>query len=136
MPYTNCGAPTSVTASGIITPNGTFTVSWSGATAGVSNAIAGYDVYYRITSNGSAPDTSSDKYSGMKTVSSTSTSGSTTFTVSGATRGHKIVCGVVAKGKNYNSSPSMKTGGLVTINRLPSAPNVSVNKTIVPSTGG
>ena len=45
IPYTACGAPTSVNASGIITPSGTFTVSWSGAVAGHANAINGYRVY-------------------------------------------------------------------------------------------
>ena len=136
MPYTNCGAPTSVSASGIITPNVTFTVSWSGASAGVSNSIKEYDVYYYITSNGIAPTTSS--YTGKKTVASNSTSESTTFTItaSNAYRGYKITCGVITKGANYNSNPSMKTGGSITINSLPSAPAVSVDKTIVPSTNG
>lgn len=134
MPYTNCGAPTSVKASGIIKPNGTFTVSWSGATAGTSNPIKRYEVYYLLSSNGAAP--SASNYTGMALIESTSSSGSTTFTVSGATRGHKIVCGVITKGAQYNSNNPIKTGGSVTINSLPGAPTVSVNKTIVPSTNG
>ena len=134
MPYTNCGAPTSVKASGIIKPNGTFTVSWSGATAGTSNPIKKYEVYYLLSSNGAAP--SASNYTGMTSIESTSSSGSATFTISGATRGHKIVCGVITKGAQYNSNNPIKTGGSVTINSLPGAPTASVNKTIVPSTNG
>lgn len=134
IPYTKCGAPTSIVASGTITPNGTFTVSWSGASAGVSNAIKGYEVYYRISSKGSAPTAST--YTNKKTVSTTSKSGSVTFTVSGATRGHEIVCGVITKGSVEGYNSSMKTGGSVKINNLPAAPTVSVNKTLVPYNQG
>ena len=140
LPYTNCTGPTVITisnssntSSNIIAPNGTFKVSWSGAAAGTSNPINSYDVYYYLTENGSAPTTSA--YSGKVTITTTSTSGSTTFTVSNASRGYKIVCGVVVKGKNYNTSNPIKTGGLAIINTLPSAPAMSVDKTIVPSTG-
>ena len=131
MPYTKCGAPTSVTASGIITPSGTFTVKWSGATAGHANSISGYRVYYLLSSNGRAPSISTTTY---KDVSASATS--TSFTLSGATRGYKIVCGVVAKGSVTGFDSDIKTGGLITINSLPAAPSVSVNKTIVPSAGG
>ena len=141
IPFTNCTGPTSITISNnnnsnsnIITPNGTFKVSWSGAAAGTSNPINSYDVYYYLTKDGSAPTTSA--YSGKATITTTSTSGSTTFTVSNASRGYKIVCGVVTKGKNYNTSNPIKTGGLAIINTLPSAPTMSVDKKIVPSTTG
>lgn len=132
--YSSCGAPTSVTISpSVVTPSGTITISWSGASAGTSNSISGYSVYYRITSNGASPTTST--YTGSKSVASTSTSGSTTFTLSGATRGYKIVCGVVTKGSAGSSYYSgMKTSGSIVVNSLPSAPSVSVN--ILPSTGG
>ena len=129
IPYTKCGAPTLVSASGVITPNGTFTVSWSGASSGHSNNIKGYDIYYLITSSGSAPTTSTK--TGVKTVNSTSTSGSTTITVSGASRGYTVVCGVVTKGSVDGYNSSIKTGGSVKINELPAAPIVSVNKNLV-----
>ena len=126
---TKCGAPTSVTASGIVTPSGTFTVSWSGASNGTNNAISGYRVYYRV---GATPTTSS--YTGYKDVSSTSTSGSTSFTLNSANRGSEIVCGVITHGtagSNYYSG--IKTGGSIIINSLPSAPSVTVNKTFLTS---
>lgn len=132
---TACTAPTSVQASGIVAPGKSFTVSWSGAKAGVANAISGYRVYYYATSNGTAPTTSA--YSGYIDVSSTSTSGQTEITIgSGVTRGYKIVCGVVTKGAAGNSWWSgIKTGGSVVINSLPSAPTVSVSSSIIPSSG-
>ena len=126
---TKCGAPTSVTASGIVTPSGTFTVSWSGASSGTNNAISGYRVYYRV---GATPTTSS--YTGYKDVSSTSTSGSTSFTLNSANRGSEIICGVITHGtagSNYYSG--IKTGGSIIINSLPSAPSVTVNKTFLTS---
>lgn len=131
--YTNCGAPTTVSASGIITPSGSFTVSWSGASAGTANSIAGYRIYYAITSNGAIPSESSSYVD----VSSTATSGSKTITLSNATRGYKVVCGVQTRGSAGSSYYSgLKTGGLVTINSLPAAPSVSMDKTKLPSSGG
>ena len=126
---TSCGAPTSVTASGIVTPNGTITISWSGASGGRYNSISGYRVYYTITSGGTAPTTSTTTY---KDVSSTSTSGSTTITLSNATRGYIVKFGVVTKGGAGSSYwSSIKTGGSVTVNRLPTAPTVTGSSGIV-----
>lgn len=124
VPYSACGAPTSVSASGIITPSGSFTVSWSGASSGTSNAISSYQVYYKVSSNGTAPTTSD--YTGTVNVASTATSGSKTITLSSATRGYKVVCGVVtrgAAGDGYYSG--IKTGGSVTINSLPATPSIT-----------
>lgn len=132
--YSACTAPTSVSASGIIKPRGSFTVSWSGASGGTNNSITGYRVYYNISSNGAAPTTSTTTY---VDVSSTATSGSTTITLStDATRKHKIVCGVVTKGSAGSSFYSgIKTGGSVTINSLPAKPTVSASATVIPSSG-
>lgn len=132
-PYTSCGNPTSVSASGIITPNGTFTVSWSGATAGTANPIYKYRVYYRLSSNKSVP--SMGAYTSYKDVSASTTS--TSFTVSGATRGYYIVCGVLTLPTVDGYGPtSLATGGSVRINSLPAAPSVSVSPAKLPSTGG
>ena len=129
-----CGAPTSITASGIITPSGKFTVSWSGATSGTGNAINGYDIYYKVSSNGAAP-TTSDYTGSIISVGASTTS--TTIQLSSATRGYKVVCGVVTKGEGGSSwYSSIATGGLVIINSLPNAPTVTPSRTIVPSGGG
>ena len=121
--YTACGAPTSVSASGIITPNGTFTVKWSGATAGNANPITGYNIYYRISSEGSAPTTSTSGYTGM--ISVDASLNSKDITVTKATRGFKIVCGVVAVGSQSGYDSNIKTGGLVSINRIPGSPTIA-----------
>lgn len=128
--YTACKAPASVTASGIVTPSGTFTVSWSGARGGTNNAISSYQIYWKVSSDGSAPTTSN--YTGTKNITSTSTSGSTSITLSSATRGYKVVCGVVARGSAGSSYYSgIKTGGSIIVNSLPSAPKVTVDKTFL-----
>lgn len=129
-----CSAPTSVSASGIIKPNGSFTVSWSGAKSGINNTITSYQVYYKV---GSAPTTSS--YSGTTSVSVTSgaTSGSTTFsvTLSDSDRGKVIYVGVVTRGTAGASYYSgIKTGGSVTINSLPTKPTLNKSNQTIAST--
>lgn len=125
--YTNCSAPTSVTTSpAFVTPTGTITVNWSGASGGINNAINGYTVYYTVSSGGTNPTTST--YTSTVNVTSTATSASTTFTVptSYQTRGYKIKVGVVTKGgagSDYYSA--IKTGGSTAINQLPAAPTLS-----------
>lgn len=139
---TACGAPTTVTlernsGSGpIILPNETIKISWSGASSGTSNTITTYQVYYRITSDGSAPTTST--YTGTKNVNVTdgTTSGSTTITLSGATRGYTVVAGVVTRGTAGSSYYSgIKTGGSLKVNSLPGTPSVTPSATTVRSTG-
>lgn len=133
--YTACSAPTTITASGIVTPSGTFTVSWSGASGGTNNAISSYQIYWKVSSDGSAPTTSS--YTGTKNIASTSTSGSTSITLSSAQRGYKVVCGIVTRGTAGASYYSgIKTGGSVKINLLPAKPTVVSTNTTVVSTSG
>lgn len=136
-PYTNCGAPSSVTANGIVAPGGTVSVSWRGATGGIQNDIVSYAIYYRITQAGSVP--SKLTYTGV--VSAGATASSCQITIpSTATRGHKISFGVVAEGKQGHSYDSpITTGGEVKVNYLPGAPSVqidgsNVTEKILPST--
>ena len=133
--YTACSAPTAVTASGIVTPSGTFMVSWSGASGGTNNAISSYQIYWKVSSDGSAPTTSN--YTGTKNITSTSTSGSTSITLSSAQRGCEVVCGIVTRGTAGESYYSgIKTGGSVKINLLPARPTVvSTNTTVVSASG-
>ena len=133
--YTACGAPTSITASGIVTPSGTFTVSWSGASSGTNNAISGYEIYWKVSPNGQEPTT--ENFTKRAYIPSTSTSGSISITLSSATRGYKVVCGVVARGSAGSKYFSgIKTGGLVQVNQLPKAPTVvSTNTTVVSASG-
>lgn len=141
MPYTACKAPTSISIkrgsqiASIVKPGETITVSWSGAAGGHQNAIDGYTIYWRITSDGSAPTTST---TGSTTLKTTSGSGSKNITIpSDSTRKHKIVFGIITNSSiRSNLDSSMKTSSAVLINSLPGKPTVSVNKTIVPSTDG
>lgn len=130
--YGACIAPASIsTAPTIIAPSGTFTVTWSGADGGVNNTITGYRIYYLVSQNGAAPTTSTTTY---KDVTSTSKSGSTTITLSSAERAYKVVCGIVTMGSAGSSYySSIKTGGLVTINSLPSAPTPSITSVKIAS---
>lgn len=133
--FSNCSAPTSVTASGIVAPNGEVTVSWSGASGGTSNSINGYDIYWRITSEGSAPSTSTTT---KTSISSTSSSGSAKINIGNATRGHTVVFGVVTKGSAGSSYYSgIAIGGSVKVNSLPTKPlGGTVSPTLVPASGG
>lgn len=132
--YTKCGAPTSVTFTQVVKPSGTLTISWSGATSGINNAISGYNVYYKI---GSAPTTSS--YDGTASISTTATSGSKNFTISStATRGSTFYAmvqtkGSSAAGSSFYSDWKSASGGKV--NSLPNAPLVSVDKGRIKSSG-
>lgn len=134
--YTSCTAPTFVTTSEIVAPNGDITVSWSGASGGISNSISGYDIYWRITSEGSLPTTSLN--SGSKSVSSTKTSDSTTINIGNATRGHKVVVGIVTKGTAGSSYySSIRTGGNTRINSRPTRPSGgTASPAKIPAAGG
>lgn len=123
-----CGAPTEISVNkNYITPTGSFTVSWSGASAGPSNSITGYSIYWRVTKEGSAPNTST--YTGMKDITSTSTSGSYTisFTNNPQERTYKIVCGIITKGSAGSTYYSdLEIGGLVIINTKPGRPVIKI----------
>ena len=134
--YTKCSAPTSVTASGIVAPNGEVTVSWSGASGNTSNSISGYDIYWSITREGSVPSTST--YTNKTSISSTSGSGSAKINIGNATRGYTVVFGMVTKGTAGSSYYSgIATGGSVKVNSLPTKPlGGTVSPTLVPASGG
>ena len=127
LEYTACGAPTSVTiGSSLAKPSTAVTLSWSGATAGTSNPITGYNVYRSTSADGTYSKLNSDKI--------TDTSYDIT---SHATRGKSYYYKVQTIGtvSNYDSAQSSKYASVKT-NSLPSAPTVTVNKTTVPSAGG
>lgn len=124
--------PTSISSkNSIVTPSSTINVEWSGAKAGTNNTIAGYDIYWRI---GAAPTTST--YTGKKSINSTSTSGSTSISLSNATRGSSIYVGVITKGSQSGYNSGMATQNIAVVNTLPSAPTVSVDKTEFGKDGG
>lgn len=125
--YSSCTAPTTVSAGAAIQkPGGAVSISWSGASAGTNNPIAGYTIYYNA---GSAPTTSS---------SSVNVSASPyTFTIpSGATRGTTYYFKVLTRGSvsGYNSGIS-SAYATTKVNSLPNAPTVSASPTRIKSTG-
>ena len=138
---TKCSAPTSVTVSKtIVSPTGSFKISWSGAKGGTNNQIVSYDVYLKVSPTGTAPTVDDYDKKIWVDVPDGTTSGSTTINLSDLkkpTRGHKIVCGVVTRGwaeENYYSG--IKIGSSVKINQLPESPKiVSTNTRVVSASG-
>lgn len=139
---TKCSAPTSVTVSKtIVSPTGSFKISWSGAKGGSNNQIVSYDVYLKVSPTGTAPKVDDYDKRIWVDVADGTTSGSKTINLSDLgiplTRGHKIVCGVVTRGwaeENYYSG--IKIGSPVKINQLPESPKiVSTNTRVVSASG-
>lgn len=131
--YTGCGAPTSITTPNIVKPSDTITISWSGATSGVSNAINGYNIYWTISSDGTRPTTSS--YTSTTSIATTNSSGSKSISISDVERGLKVVFGIITKGaagSSYYSEMAYSTA--TAINKLPSTPTPSVTQVVIPST--
>lgn len=127
---TKCSAPTSVSSNvSIQKPNTAVTISWSGASGGIGNAITGYTVYYKV---GGWPTTSS--YNG--TIDATSTSCGFTIPNS-ATRGSIYYFKVVTKGAAGSSwySDISSNGASVSVNQLPAAPTASASPTRIKSSG-
>ena len=126
--------PTSVTASGVYKPGAAVTISWSGVTKGTNNTVAGYSLFYAASTNGAAPTTGASS----TFVSTSALSGSTTFTIpTTATRGNKYAFGMRTKsgtavsGSSYPSG--LKTGGVVTVNTLPTKPTLSITAATISS---
>ena len=121
--YTKCGAPSSVSLSGYIVPNGNFTVSWGAGTAGNANNITGYRIYCKSSSSVSSPSTS-DKYFDAGKDSRSLTISAKELT-NGNQRGYYITCAVQtlgSAGSTYYSDLKTHSGG-VTINTLPKTIN-------------
>lgn len=134
-PYTACTAPTSLSLNKTReVPGGTATLSWSGAKAGTSTTISGYNIYYRdYTASGIA----AGSWSYLKTVTTSSTSGSVSVEVS-PTRGYSryfAIYTLCAQGSAYNSGQSNSSAAFKT-NRLPYFTSTSLSQTTFPSTGG
>lgn len=124
--YTNCSAPTSVTLGppNIAAPGTSSTLRWSGARAGQGMSIYGYDVY-RSTSASGTFSYLGRSYGNSRSVSASSNRGETYY--------YRVkTIGTVS---GYDSNLSTASPGLKS-NTLPGEPTVSVDTTVVPSTGG
>jgi len=115
--YTACGAPNAVSVSATnVAPGAGVTLSWSGASAGISNWITGYQIYRSDSAGGS--------YSHITTVSTSAGSGSTTVTAPGG-NGSSYYYKVLTLGSvaGYNSSLSSAYAALTCSYSAPSAPS-------------
>ena len=85
--YTACGEPTAVSVNSTnVAPGAAVTLSWSGASAGISNGITGYQIY-RSTSVGGS-------YDYLTSISTSGTSGSVAVTAptgNGASYYYKVL---------------------------------------------
>lgn len=129
-------APTSVSVNNsIAAPGSTVTISWNGAKAGTNNSIESYTLYYKRSTNGAAPTTSSytDKIPNIK-----GTSYDFSYSEDTIYRGYYYVYKVVAESSvsdSYDSGISSSSAS-VKINTKPLAPTVNLNYSEVPSSGG
>ena len=138
-PYSNCGAATlSLGTEKVIIPTGKVILKWSGAEAGIANAIDGYKIY-RYIGTSSTFDTSSAVL--LDTVDSSKTTYTDDFEKNAQDRGKNIIYKIITVGEatgdtgvNYNSGYSNQV--LTTINTLPPKPVLTLSNTIVPSGGG
>lgn len=139
--YTACASPTSVTASGVVKPNGDIKVEWSGQKDGTGNPIESYRIYWKVSSEGTYPDPSKEDYTSSTDIDGDVDTSSATITLKNITdsqRGYKVTFCVWAMGSvsGYNA-PTARTGGSVTINTRPPDPSkVTASASVVPSTGG
>lgn len=133
--YTSPSAPTSASikrsdGSYIIKPSDDIVVSWSGAVAGTNNPIS----KYKITVYDNA--TTSSNTLAEKTVDSSYSS--TTFSLSGLTRGHNIQAYIIALGTKSGTQSGIKyTTNTVAVNTLPAKPSgvgITVGSTITSAT--
>ena len=120
-------------ASSIIIPTGSIPLSWSGATAGVNNAINKYKIFWKA---GSAPTAIS--FDGSTEITNPSaTSYTIKLNLDNTSRGKTIYTAIQTCGEmgiNYDSN--LKSGPSVKINSLPAAPILSATNVKLPSTAG
>ena len=76
--------------------NGFYTINWSAGTAGISNPISGYEIWYQDSTNNSS-------WSERKIIVSL-TSSARTYTWNGSTEGKYYRFSIVALGQNYSYS--------------------------------
>ena len=132
LPASPVSGPTSFTTSAqsIIIPTGSIPLSWSGAMAGINNAIKGYHLFWKV---GSVPTASS--YTDKIDVSSASYT--IKLDLGDNQRGQTVYTAIQTYGEmgvNYDSD--LLAGPSVKINSRPAAPTLSATNATLPSTAG
>lgn len=126
--YTKCSAPTKVYMSDtIIAPGGTTYVKWEGGRPGANMSIASYDIYRATSASGTYTYLSS--VVGANTLQAQVTAPTT--------RGSSYYYKIITNGSVAGYYSDLSTAyASVKANSLPNIPQVSVDKTSVPSSGG
>lgn len=124
--YSACGAPTAVSVNANnVAPVANVTLSWSGAKAGTSNAITGYQIYRATSATGT--------YLLLTTVNTSATSGSATVaapTASGSSYYYKVL--TVGTVSGYNSGQSTAYATLTCLCTAATAPtSVALSATLI-----
>ena len=131
MPYSSCywKNPTISINKSIEKPDGSITITWTGAQSGTGNLIDGFIVSVKGTSGGQ-PKTLS--------VNADKSASSAIIGLKNANfdRGSSIQASVFIKQTWEGATEAVQSGGQCRINRLPSAPTISNynSKIIIPST--
>ncbi len=132
--------PSNISMTSIVAPGGNLEISWSGATSGINNNIAGYSVCYKLGEDGvwAEPETISlsPTVSGQDGSRSVTFQIPTTYPNPNVYRGKTIYVAITTLGEygsEFNSTVNISDGK---INSLPEAPSIiSVDKTRLKSTG-
>lgn len=124
--YSACGAPTAVSVNANnVAPGANVTLSWSGASAGNSNAITGYQIYRATSATGT--------YSLLTTVNTSATSGSATVAApasSGSSYYYKVL--TIGTVSGYNSGQSTAYATLSCLCTAAAAPtSVTLNASLL-----
>lgn len=138
--YTNVTAPTSFSSQSTIkAPGSTFSVQWSGASAGTNNLITGYKIYYCVSDLATNPTLNDsvilDEYENPKLF--TSTSANITLPIDAVRKKYyNYAVQTIGTASNFDSvtlSPTVS----IKINSLPEPPQItSTTGNKVPSQGG
>ena len=131
--YTNCTAPTSVSASPIsVAPGGSATLTWSGANGGTNNPITSYYIMRSTSASGSYSRVSSLDVTGLNV---TGTDGTRTKTVPASSTNGETYYYKVQANASHNTALSSNYGSVTAQASSCSAPtDVSLQTT--EATGG
>ena len=127
--WTPCSAPDSVSfwkGTTILVPfKEGYTITWPSAKKGKNNPVKEYEVYWRFSSSGSAPTTST--YSETKTVNGTSCK----ISVPTSERGKYLRVAVRTVGTKAGDKSSLTSSIALPINQRPSKPQISTKSPLI-----
>lgn len=127
--WTPCSAPDSVSfwkGTTLLVPfKEGYTITWPSAKNGKNNPVKEYEVYWRFSSSGSAPTTST--YSGTEIVKGTSYK----ISVPTSERGKYLRVAVRTIGTKTGDKSSLTSSIALPVNQLPSKPQISTKSPLI-----